>query len=233
MTVTSRPGRVAVPADARRLRPLRVAVVDDDALLGRLVADVIAAQHDMVVSQRVTGHREALDEIRPGAADVALVDIVLGDGNGVALAAALQRRDDALRIVLLSAHNLLGVLRGARSDAHQNPWSYLSKRSALDPLDLPRVIRSAAAGRMVIDPWLVRASRHREGSELDGLSRAQLDVLSLLVEGYSNDAIAHDLDIATKTVESHLSAIYRTLHIPQGRNARVAAVLEFLRDTYR
>lgn len=232
MTVISRPVRV-LPAGGRRTHPLRVAVVDDDALLGRLVADVIGAQQDMLVSHRVTSHREALAVIAPGAADVALVDIVLGDGNGLALAAALQRRDRALRIVLLSAHNLLGLLRSARTDLRQNPWSYLSKRSALDPRDLPRVIRSAAAGRMVIDPGLARASRRREGTDLDALSRAQLDVLSLLVEGYSNEAIAQELAIATKTVESHLSAIYRALHVPKDRNARVAAVLEFLRDTYR
>ena len=233
MAVTYRPVPVPLPAAARRLRRLRVAVVDDDVLLGRLVADVLAAQPDMVVTHRATSQREAHDTILPGSTDVALIDIVLGDGNGVALAAGLQRRDHALRIVLLSAHNLLGVLRGARTDVAGNPWSYLSKRSALDPLDLPRVIRSAAAGRMVIDPWLVRASQRRDGTDLDALSRAQLDVLSLVVEGYSNESIGQELVIATKTVESHLSAIYRALHIQKGRNARVAAVLEFLRDTYR
>ena len=55
----------------------------------------------------------------------------------------------------------------------------------------------------------------------------------MVARGLSNQSIADALDIAPNSVVNHLSAIYSTLGIPEGQNARVSATLEFLSNTQR
>lgn len=201
-------------------------------MLRRLVVDLIDAEPDMRTVGSVATVTQALAELEPGTVDVAMLDIVLDDGNGIALGTTLQRRDPRLRVMVLSAHNMVGVVRALRSPGTE-PWSYLSKKSSLDPHELPRALRAVAAGRLVIDPWLVRRSRPRHGSALEALTRTQLEVLALVAEGFSNAAVGARLAVTIKTVESHLTAIYRGLDVAHEKNPRVEAVLQFLELTAR
>lgn len=213
-------------------RELRIALVEDEALMRGFMEELVNSTPGMHITHSVAGQSDGRDRIRPGSVDVAVVDIDLEDGNGVSLALILQQRDPALRILLLSSHNMLALVRSVRDKA-TNQWSYLSKRSFLDPDEVRRALAAIAAGRVVIDPWLVNRSEPRADSPLADLSSSQLAVLRLIAQGYSNTTVAERLGITLKTVEAHLTAIYRTLHVSAEANNRVAAVLAFLQHTTR
>ena len=213
-------------------RPLRVAVVEDEAMMRGLVLALLRAQPGIEVVADAAGQAAALEAIPPGSADVALLDIELDDGNGIALGLALQERDPRLRILLVSSHNLLALVRSISSSA-PSAWSYLSKRSSAQPGELVRALSAVAQGRVVIDPALVSRSVPRSDTLLAQLSAEQFRVLQLVAEGRGNGAVAAELGITPKAVEAHLTGIYRMLELPQGVNSRVAAVLEFLRQSVR
>ncbi|MGX1576377.1 response regulator [Cellulosimicrobium funkei] len=213
-------------------RRLRVAVVEDEAMVRGLVLALLRAQPGMEVVADAAGQTAALAAIAPGEVDVAVLDIELEDGNGIALGRALQERDPRLRILLVSSHNLLALVRSISASAPM-PWSYLSKRSSAQPGQLVRALGDVAKGRVVIDPALVRRSVPRTDTPLAGLSVAQFRVLQLVAEGRANGAVAAELGITSKAVEAQLTVIYRLLDLPAGANHRVAAVLEFLRQSVR
>lgn len=210
-----------------------MSLVEDDALMRSMLCDLIGVQHGMRVVASVATVREAKESITPGSADVVLMDIELEDGNGVALAVQLQRRDPRLRILLLSSHNVITLVRSMQG-AVPTPWSYLSKKSSLTAGILLRAISATARGQVVLDPELTRASIPRQGTALATLTDPQLDVLRLVAQGFSNTAVARLLALSPKTVESHLTTIYRVLGLDSDEtNSRVSAVLAFLQQSTR
>lgn len=212
--------------------PVRVALVEDDVMLRGLVRALLDAQPGLEVVAEADGQATALAAVPVGGTDVAVVDIELADGNGVALGRALQARDARVRVLLVSSHNLLPLVRSVSLGA-PTPWSYLSKRSVTRPGQLVRAVAAVAHGRVVIDPALVERSVPVADSPLARLSAAQFRVLQLVAEGQGNGAVADELGITPKAVEAHLTSIYRLLDLPAGANTRVGAVLAFLQHSAR
>lgn len=211
----------------------RVALVEDDVLLRTLLAETIERHPRLVVVHSLDGVAQAHERLVPGSTDVVVMDIDLRDGNGVALSASLQREDPALRVLLLSEHDVMDLAESVRGET-LTPWSYLSKRSSMSGDVLVRAVEAVGNGAVVLDPALVRRSQPRAGSALATLTPAQLAVLRLVAEGLSNLRVAEVLGVSPRSVESHLLNIYRALAVPAGdTNPRVSAVLHFLRDSGR
>jgi len=212
---------------------VRVAIVEDEAVMRGMLADTLSQIEGIEVVHQVPGATEAKLVITPGSVDVALLDVNLSDGNGVALGVQLQRFDPNLAIMLLSSEDVMGLFATVQQEAPK-PWSYLSKRSSFARDVLVRAVTATAAGQVVLDPYLVQRSEPRAGSAIAELTPAQFGVLRLIAEGLSNEAAAERLGINTRSVESHLKSIYQRLGIDgDGTNRRVAAVLAFLEQTGR
>ncbi len=211
----------------------RVSIVEDETLMRAMLEQTFQRAPGVRVAHSLPGATEALLAITPGSSDVALLDINLADGNGIALGLQLERANPDLRIVLLSSHDMMGVFTTVQDEV-RHAWSYLSKRSAFARDVLVQAVVATAQGRVVLDPQLVQDSVPRAGTDVADLTAAQLQVLRLVAEGLSNQAVADRLKISPRSVESHLLAIYRRLGIEGGdANRRVAAVLRFLRETGR
>jgi DNA-binding NarL/FixJ family response regulator len=212
---------------------VRVALVEDEVLLRRLLEGVLHGREGVRVVHSVGGCQEAGLVLKPGSADVAVVDVNLGDGNGITLGLELQRADPQLGIVLLSSRDSMGMFIAAQSGMTK-PWSYLSKRSVFTATVLVEALRATVRGEPVVDPYLVHRSTPRDGTRVADLSAAQFNVLSLVAEGLSNEAVASRLSIRVRSVENHLLAIYRTLKVQDNaQNRRVAATLAFLEQSSR
>ena len=212
---------------------VRVAIVEDEAVMRNMLEKTLSQVDGIEVVHSLPGATEAKLVITPGSVDIALLDVNLGDGNGVALGVQLQRIDPNLAIMLLSSEDVMGLFLTVQQEAPK-AWSYLSKRSSFASDVLERAVTATAAGQVVIDPYLVQRSEPRAGSAIAELTPAQFGVLRLIAEGLSNEAAAERLGINTRSVESHLKSIYQRLGIDgDGTNRRVAAVLAFLEQTGR
>ena len=211
---------------------IRVAIVEDHDLYRELLTTSLTGIDGITVVGSYSGVGVARDNLKPGTIDVALLDIELGDGNGVALGVSLRRADPTLGIVLLSARDMVELLLGVPEDIRRG-WSYLSKTSVTSLSTLVTTIRATSRGETVLDPTLVARSFARRGTPVSTLTNRQFEILRMVARGLANQTIADELGIANNSVVNHLSAIYASLNIPEGQNARVSAVLEFLNDTSR
>ena len=214
--------------------PLRVAVVEDQPLYRSMLVALLEAEPGVSVVVVADGAAEARALITPGIADVAMLDVELGDGNGIGLGVSLRTQDAGLGILLLSSHDVMSLMLDLPSDMTRG-WSYLSKTSLTTAAVVLHALRVTAAGGTVLDSQLVQRAVPRKGSAISGLSSRQYQVLQLVAEGLSNAGIAERLELSTRSVENHINAIYATLDIEArgGRNPRVAAVLQFIEESAR
>ena len=199
-----------------------------------MLVTLLQAQPGVSVVAVASGASEARKLINAGEVDVAIVDVELGDGNGIGLGVSLRRTDERLGILLLSSHDVMSLLLDLPSDQTLG-WSYLSKNSSTTIATLMHALRETAAGGTVLDPELVDRATPRNGSAIAALSPRQYQVLQLLAQGLSNAGIAERLEISSRSVENHLNSIYATLDIESSstRNPRVAAVLQFIEESAR
>lgn len=213
--------------------PLRLIVVEDESLFrDLLITGLVARVPDALVVAQFSTAEQAMDD--GVEADVLLTDIDLGDGmDGLKLGIAMRRRKRVRGVTLLSNLAMPGLLTEIPLEV-RGGWSYLLKTSVADLQQLALAIRGCAAGDVVVDSALTAALVPSQDSPLSALTPRQLEVLSLMANGWSNKRIAEELHVSVRTVESAISDILSALGIAGSAadiNARVACVLVYLRHT--
>jgi DNA-binding NarL/FixJ family response regulator len=110
---------------------------------------------------------------------------------------------------------------------------YLLKERVADAGELADAVRRVAAGGVVIDPGVVAqlVGRRRVRDPLESLSEREREVLAVMAEGRSNQAICERLFLSPKTVEAYVRNVFTKLDLHQAADAnrRVLAVLAYLR----
>ncbi|QKG21099.1 response regulator [Actinomadura verrucosospora] len=209
--------------------PVRVVLVDDHEMILAGLQAMLAgfAGRVRVVGQAGTGEEATrlVTMLRP---DVVLLDVRLGPESGLDLCRLLTGRVPEARVVFLSVYDdEQYVFEALRAGA----GGYLLKR--VDGPELVRRLEEVAQGETVVDPTLagrmaVTAARLTRGEFWPGANRGltqrESEVLSLLVGGLSNKAIAARLVLSEETVKSHLRALYRKLEVTD-RSAAIAVAL--------
>lgn len=215
-------------------RVLRVVIADDSLLVREGTARLLAEAGFEVVGQ-ASDVEELLRLVRELSPDVAIVDIrmppTFTDEGLQAVARIRQESRDGPGILVLSHHvepafamRLLG--EGASGTG------YLLKDRMADLEDFADALRRVARGGSVVDPTVVAELVHAPAGDgrLSDLTEREREVLSLMAEGRSNQAIADRLFVTPKTVEAHTASIFSKLELlPAGEDhRRVLAVLAFL-----
>lgn len=214
---------------------IRVGVVEDQPLFRELLARSLAshAELDVVMTaEGVKDARAALDQLAQARhpdppVDALVVDLELPDGNGIGLAVQLRRAFPATGIVALTNKEMLDVVE--RLPEHQRrPWSYLRKTST-DLQRLRDAVWASTRGIPLLDPPADDVPRSRDSSSIEGVRGRRLEVLALVAEGLTNEAIAERMGLSVNSVVNYLSAVYQILEIPEDANPRVEATLRYLR----
>lgn len=216
-------------------RPLRVVLADDSVLFRAGLAHLLADEGFEVVGEAGDA-RSVLEVVERQRPDVVVLDIRMPPRHqteGLEAAIAIRERQPTTSILLLSAHvETRHAIRLLRADAAG--VGYLLKDRVLRETDLLDAIRRVAAGGSVIDPEIVGQllGRARPHGPLDELTARERDVLALMAEGRSNQAIAERLVLELKTVEGHIRTIFSKLGLePEpADHRRVLAVLTYLRS---
>ena len=192
---------------------LRVLIVDDHATFAELLAMGLDAQPDM----RCIGHVQEADladeAVRCLEPDVALIDVHLGEDDGLALAADLHARWPQLRLITLTAsHDPRNIARAAQAGV----CAYLPKSGSLD--EVLAAVRTARAGRLVLSPGMVldlvsleQRSAGRAPPQGPLLTPREQQVLELLGEGLDVTAIAKRLGIRTSTCRGYVQNLLTKL----------------------
>ena len=211
--------------------PVPVLVVEDEPLLQQRLRSVLLqlgyAPDALVFAASLAEARVCL-AAQPMA--LALVDLALPDGNGMALIEQMRLEDPGLGILVVSAWSsedaILGALRAGAT-------GYVLKER--DDLEVMLSIRSVLRGGAPIDPFIARrilqllpqpapapvssvATADIAPLE-EALSARESQILRLVADGMSNREIAEQLFLSRHTVECHIKRIYRKLAVPSRTRA--------------
>jgi DNA-binding NarL/FixJ family response regulator len=201
-----------------------VFLVDDHELVRLGVRAVVEAEEDLAVVGEAAGATEALARIAATRPDVAVVDLQLGQGDGIAVCRELHARHPEVRCLVLSAfsdqRDVLGALMAGAA-------GYVLKQRA--SRELVQAIRTVAAGGTVLDPGVAEGvlARMREGGQPDPmlarLSAQERRILCLIAEGRTNREIADELFLAEKTVRNYVSNLLAKLKMHRRSEAAAYA----------
>ena len=213
----------------------RVVVAEDDVLMREGIAQVLRSGGFDVVA--AVADADALrSTMESGDVELLVTDIRMPPGDaddGLRAAVALRAAQPGLTVMVLSqfvqrtyAVELIG----------DNPAGvgYLLKQRVADVTRFTAAVRQVADGGTVLDPEVVQAmwdvKQASATAEFDTLTPRQREVLGLLAEGRSNQAIADRLGITEKSVVQYVSRIYEVFDLPPnaGDHRRVRAVLRYL-----
>jgi len=200
-------GRRARTAGDAMSAPVRLLLVDDHAILRRGMELLMAHEPDLEIVGEAGTIAEALEAAAGTAPDVAILDIHLPDGSGIAAIRPLRELRPALGVVMLSMYDDFDHVRRAFAEGAD---AYVVKSSTQD--DLLTAIRTVAAGGTYRDPSLPSPDGpHQARRPIDTLSPRELEVLRLLALGNTNHEIADALVVSVKTVETHRAHIMSKL----------------------
>ena len=221
-------------ATSRVARRLRVVVADDSVLFREGVVRVLEDAGFEVVGTAGTAD-ELLDQVRTDRPDVAIVDIKMPPSHtneGLIAAARIREELPSVGVLVLSQyvetqHAVRLVEDGAEG------LGYLLKDRVGDIDDLANAVHRVANGGSVIDPEVVSRflRRARQADPIDDLTERERDVLALMAEGLSNQAIGARLFLSRNTVETHVGHIFDKLGLAPtpDDHRRVLAVVAYLR----
>lgn len=212
--------------------PITVLIADDHPLLREGLARILATEPDMEVVGEASSGPEAVAMVAEHKPDVVLMDISM-PGGGLAATREICSRYPDVGVIVLTIHDdeqyVYEVVRaGAKG--------YLVKDS--EPSRLVEAIRLVYEGGSYLPPDLLHKvlnefrrqtstgnkARERPRSGAASLTARELEILQLIVEGYSNAQIARSLYISEKTVKNHITNILRKLDVGDRTQAAVYAL---------
>ncbi|MBB3196830.1 response regulator [Roseateles terrae] len=190
---------------------IRIAIVDDHAIVRAGLRQFLSEQVDLRVTGEASSGREALDLVRAGEVDVMLMDLSLPDQSGVETLAAIKARKPELPVLILSgfpeAHYATTLLR-------QGASGYLNKEC--DPEEIATAVRTVFRGRKYITPAVAELLADGLGAAQDQaphdtLSERELQVFLRLARGETVGHIADGMSLSVKTVSTYRSRVLEKL----------------------
>jgi len=236
LTVSGVPTSFPPLSTARRgFRGMRVVLAEDSILLREGIARLLEDAGFEVVAQSGTAD-DLLRHVGMHKPDVALVDIRMPPtqtDEGLRAAKQIRERWPDTGVLVLSqyvepayAMELLGE--------NAEGVGYLLKDRVSDVDEFAAAVRRVGDGGSALDPAVVSqlVGRRRRDDPVDELTPRERQVLELMAEGRSNQAIAESLVITLRAVEKHVTSIFGKLRLPATAedHRRVLAVLTYLRS---
>jgi DNA-binding NarL/FixJ family response regulator len=213
---------------------LRVVVADDSVLLREGLVRLLEESGFDVVGQ--AGDAEDLmRKVGAHKPDVAVVDVRMPPTHtdeGLRAAHRIRSEQPTTAVLVLSQYVEEAYARDLLSESTERT-GYLLKDRVSDVDTFTDAVRRVANGGSALDPEVVALllGRRRREDPLESLTAREREVLGLMAEGRSNNAIAEALVVTERAVEKHVTSIFSKLDLPPTveDHRRVLAVLAYLR----
>jgi len=210
------------------MRKVKVVLADDHVLVREGTRNLLEREPDIEVVGEANDGEEAIElatELHP---HVVLMDIAMPKINGIEATRQIKTRCPATAVLILTAYDndqyIVALLEAGAA-------GYLLKN--VKGSDLVNAIRAVNAGESVLHPTIARKVFKRFTTPLEksgetvssqDLSERELEILRLAAKGMSNRDIANELFLSRRTVQAHLSNVFRRM----GVGSRTEAVLHAL-----
>lgn len=208
------------------MEPIKIVIADDHLMVREGIKQLIEFDGDIRVIGQASDGIECLDIIGKLYPDVLLLDINMPNMNGLEVLNSLKKSKPKLRILILSVHNEVEyVMKAIQSGAN----GYILKDS--DSSVLKKAIFAVSSGQLYVQSSLAIKLNERNNkihdmkpNDIHKLTKRELEILKLLVEGLFNKEIAYRLCISEKTVKNHVSNIFKKIDVSDRTQAAVYAI---------
>lgn len=206
------------------LAPLKILIVEDDPMMQLGLEQTLGDYPQLqIVGQAADGYSavEMAQKLQP---DVIVMDIGLPRQDGIAATQQIKAVFPNVRIVMLTSHTTETEVIAALSSGAD---AYCIKGTNVDRLIA--AIAAAQEGATYLDPQIARRVIDHlkiplSTAPVGQLSQRELDVLKLIVEGYSNQEIAAALYLSPNTIKTHIRGIMNKLAVDDRVQAAVVAL---------
>lgn len=210
--------------------PIRVILAEDHALVREGTRHLLEASGEIVVVGEATNGEEAVAAVAHHRPDVAIIDIGMPGINGIEATRRIKASHPQVSVLILTVHDddqfIFAVIEAGAA-------GYMLKDVQGD--ELVEAVKALHAGDPVLHPAvahkvlarLASGEAWQRRSDLEEtLTDRELEVLRLAARGMANKEIGTTLDLSVRTVEAHLSHVFRKLDV----GSRTEAVLHGLRQ---
>ncbi|HJW84335.1 MAG TPA: response regulator transcription factor [Anaerolineae bacterium] len=192
---------------------VRVILADDHAVVRKGIREFLTEPGDIEVVAEASDGDEAIALIEQHRPDVAVLDIQMPKRSGIDVCRHIRTQQWPVGILILTAYDddpyVLAVLQAGAN-------GYVLKTADAD--EIVRAVRDVHEGKSALDPNIARKlmtelTRQAAAKPVESLTAREMDVLKLAARGYTNKAIAAQLNISDRTVQGHLANIFSKLHV--------------------
>ena len=196
---------------------IRVILADDHHLVRRGIHALLEKADDIEVIGEAEDGQAALELVERLKPDVLVIDIAMPRLNGIQATERVRALGFATRVVILSMHSRPLLVRQALRNGAKG---YLLKRSVTEELLL--AVRAASRGEtylssevsgIIVDDFLTHQVEAEQVNPFNQLTPREREVMQLIAEGHTNQAIAQLLHVSIKTVERHRANLMAKLDV--------------------
>jgi len=191
----------------QQVQQVRVLLAEDHALVRRGFRRILEDDPWIQVVGEASSGEEAVFLVRQLQPDVVIMDCALPGINGLVATCQIREISSHTAVLMLSMHSEDTWVRKAIKAGARG---YVLKNAG--DLDLVSAVKRVAAGETVLDPQLALPPALK-GERPFGLTRRELQILQLIVDGKSNKEIAYDLELSPNTVGVHRANMMQALRI--------------------
>lgn len=214
---------------------IRLMLVDDHKLFRCGIKSLFEKSNNVCVVAEASSGKEGISKILAQSPDVVLLDLELGDINGLDLIDKVSKEKPNVKFAILTSHVNEHVINKAMK---MGIYGYILKDINSELLDM--IVTSVSKGSMWIDKKVVQILRELNPNVIPNsqitrstfksthanLTAREYEVLKLVVDGLSNHQIAQKLCISEHTSKAHVCNIIQKLVVDDRTQAAVKAIKE-------
>jgi NarL family two-component system response regulator LiaR len=210
----------------QKSKTIKVMLVDDHDMVRRGLAAFLQGTPDLELVGEARDGAEALAMCNRVQPDVILMDLMMPEVDGAAATRTIGERWPDIKIIALTSFQEKDLIHEA---LRAGAIGYLLKNVTVE--ELAAAIRSAHAGQSTLAPEAVQAllqtpSLQTQSKPAYNLTKREMEVLALLVEGFNNREIAEKLFVSRATAKAHVSHIFDKMGVSNRAGAITLALRE-------
>jgi two-component system response regulator NreC len=200
---------------------IRVLIADDHAVVRAGLRALLSSAPDLDLVGEASGGVEAVELAVKLHPDIVVLDLSMPDLDGISAVRQIKASCPQTRLVILTVHEDDALLRAA---VKAGASGYILKRAA--EAELISAISMVMRGDLYVDPAMIRSilseaqAQQSAPETIEPLTPREIEILKLIVQGYTNRQMAEELGISIRTVEGHRANVLEKL----GLQSRVELV---------